>query len=85
MKPSTILSGASTVLSKLSGLGGNWGIAAGFGSALLGVGAGLLDDSSPATLPHVERVRAAGPAVARALARAETEKARLLAGGAPRP
>lgn len=82
MKPSTILSGASSVLSKFQGITGPWGIAAGLGSALLGVGAELLDNPSDA--PHVERVRAAAPVVAAALARAEAEKARLAAGGDPR-
>ena len=83
MKPSTILSGASSVLSPFSRLGGAWGIAAGFGAALLGVGAQLPADG-PAVLPHVERINAAGPIVAAALARAEAEKARLVAGGDPR-
>ena len=83
MNPSTILSGASSVLSPFSRLNGPWGIAAGFASSLLGVGAQLLADD-PKALPHVERVNAAGPIVAAALAHAEAEKARLAAGGDPR-
>lgn len=81
MKPSSILSGAASVLSQFSRLNGAWGIAAGFGSALLGVGAQLLDASG--STPHVERVHAQAPVIAAALAHAEAEKARLAAGGEP--
>ena len=77
MKPSTILSGAATLLDRLSGLKGPWGIAAGFGSALLGVGSTLLD--APDETPHVQRINDSAPIVAAALARAEVLKAKLVA------
>lgn len=77
--PSSILSLVSSALGRASGLPGNYGIAAAFGSALLGIGADLLQDS-PRT--HVQRVDDAAPRIADAVAAADALKARLRAGGA---
>jgi hypothetical protein len=76
----------SSVMSTIaSGLGaaaafapGPWGIGLGFGSALLSIGAGLLN--APADKPHVDRVRDATPQIASALAQAEALKASLRSG-----
>ena len=86
MTASDWLSGFSKLLAPLGGLNNNVGIAAGLGSALLGVGATLLDNAGDAR-PHVERVRSAAPVVAQALAHAEALKVKLAAaaGSAPAP
>lgn len=78
--PASVLSTIATGLGAASVIPGPWGIAAGFGSALLGIGAGLLNDSPR---PHVDRVRDASPSITAALARAEALKASLRDGAKP--
>jgi hypothetical protein len=76
---SGILGALSSGLGAASRLPGYWGIAAGLGSALLGVGSTLAKDDPRS---HVTRLNDATPKIAAAMARADALKARLRAGGA---
>lgn len=75
---SSILSALSSGLGIGSRLPGNWGIASGLGSALLGIGSTLAKDDPR---PHITRVNDAAPLIAAAVSRADALKARLRAGG----